>query len=87
MKGVTAIRLGWGVFALPLSVVSLIAILATWPGVLDNSALRLVLIVYIVGLPLVPALWSAQDGRIVLPVGLAAVAAQIVSFGMLSFWF
>jgi hypothetical protein len=87
MKGATAIRFGWGVFALPLAVVSVIAILATWPAVFDNSPTRLLCVAYIVILPIVPALWSATKRGILVLAASATLATQIATFGILNLWF
>lgn len=87
MKGTAAVRLGWGLFALPLALSSVIAILTTWPAVFNNNALRLVCVGYIVILPAVPALWSPNNRGILVFAALATIAAQVATFGTLNFWF
>ena len=87
MNALLAIRLAWGIFALPLAVISVIAILATWPAVFGNTPISLALIAYIIALPATPAFVSTKDCRLVFALGVVTIAAQVVVFGNLNFWF
>ena len=73
--------------AAPFALVSLVAALATWPLVLNNSALRLALIVYVVALPLVPLLNRSNSLVPMLGWCLASIALQAVCMGVINFWF
>ena len=82
-----AARIIWAMLAAPFALVSLVAALATWPLVLNNSALRLALIVYVVALPLVPLFNRSNSLVSMLGWALASVALQTVCMGVINFWF
>lgn len=87
MNLLRAIRLAWSIFALPLAVISVIGILATWPAVLSNAPTRLALIAYIIALPAAPTVVSISDHRLVFALGIMTLAAQVIVFGKLNLWF
>lgn len=87
MDGRRVIRLAWGVFALPLSFISLIVAMATWPAVFGNTPIRLFLIAYIIALPAVPAFVSLENRSAMVLLGMVTVAAQVAVFGKLNLWF
>jgi len=87
MKKQCAFRIGWSMFALPLALISLITILATWPLVLNNSPTHLLLIAYVVMLPVVPMAWTGRRHGPLIASALVTVIAQVLAFGFLNLWF
>lgn len=84
---IVAARITWATLAAPLALVSLVAALTTWPLVLNNSALRLALIAYVVALPLAPLFHRSNSLVPIFSWGLASIALQAVCMGVINFWF
>jgi hypothetical protein len=77
----------WAFLAAPFAVIFLVTLTATWPLGLENSALRLGLIAYVIACPLMPMLWRGSRVVGVLLAGLLAVGLQILAVGIVNFWF
>jgi hypothetical protein len=81
------LRLTWGLLALPLALLSLIGLLATWPAVLANKPLNLIVMAYLVLLPLLPASWPGKRPWVVSGLALVTVAVQWALLGFVNRWF
>lgn len=79
--------LAWSVFSLPLSILSCIGILSTWPALFSNNPLRLAFIVLILGAPAIPLLLRSRGTIVVNIVGAITFFTQIWIFGSLNYWF
>ena len=81
-------RVLWIVASIPLAALSAFVILATFPGVLTNSELRLAIIGYVVICPIIIACVRPRNVVVFNAAAALLTIAQIVSFfGFNSFWF
>jgi hypothetical protein len=87
MTRAVVVRWSWSVLALPLAFMVFMVSLAMWPLVVQNSAPRLALIAYVAACPLLPVLLRSRRVTYVLLAAVAALAAQILAFGVINFWF
>lgn len=77
----------WSVLCSPLTLLTIIAVLSTWPAVFSNNPLRLVLILLIVFVPAIPLLLNRRGSLLVNVVGAIALSTQVLIFGSLNYWF
>lgn len=80
-------RLSWGVIALPLAAMFLFVSLIMWPLVLQNNALRLMLIAYVIACPLLPLFWRSGRVTVILGAGALTLLLQVLAVGIINFWF
>ncbi len=77
----------WSVLNLPISILSCIIIMATFPAVLENSVTRLGLLGFVIITPIIPLLFRHKRKETACLGGLLVLVAQILAFGKFSWWF
>jgi hypothetical protein len=86
--GMALARVVWIVASMPLALLSAYVILATFPGVLTNSTVRLAIIGYVVVCPIIIASFRPRNTLAFNAGAATLIAAQIVSFfAFNNFWF
>ena len=61
--------------------------LLTWPGVLNNTRLNLVVFGYVLALPFAALAWRESRLSTFVTVAVVTVALQVASFGLIAHWF